>query len=294
MRRKKRPDHDMTVKLLPDKKPVETWGELMELYGRYQPRIKGRLWVFRGQGSSLWKLETALERRIRHHAKAAAMERHELEGTLVREFQRKAHLYPTRLPRDSELVEWLALMRHHGAPTRLLDWTYSFFVAVYFACENADDECAVWALDSTWCRVESEQLLPELKSKATSPIHACEYARRSRREYNRLSRILGFSTKALAYPVNAFYMNERLTIQQGVFIWPGNIAQGFEMNLAALKPAAHDPVQKIRIARGAVDEILKELHRMNMSRATLYPGLDGFASSLNTRMAFPETLEYRQ
>jgi len=48
-------------------------------------------------------------------------------------------------------VEWLALMRHYGAPTRLMDWTWSFYVAVFFAMHDippeSEDNCAVWALN---------------------------------------------------------------------------------------------------------------------------------------------------
>ena len=44
-------------------------------------------------------------------------------------------------------MEWLALMRHYGAPCRLLDWTHTFWAAVFFAIEKATDFCSVWVVD---------------------------------------------------------------------------------------------------------------------------------------------------
>jgi hypothetical protein len=176
-------------------------------------------------------------------------------------------------------------MRHFGAPTRLLDWTYSFFVALYFACEQAkaSQECTIWALDSKWCRHRSEELAPSIRSgDSTWPPPTVD-------QLVSFMHRLSCLNEPFVYPVNPFYLNERLVVQQGVFTWPGTIRVSFEENLVAMGDT-HNNIYKIDIAPKAVRACLYELHRMNISRATLYPGLDGFSSSLNIRLAVPETL----
>src|SRR4029077_941249 len=98
----------------------------------------------------------------------------------------------------------------------------------------------------------------------------------------------------LIYSLNPERLNERLIIQQGLFLAPADITKSFVDNFKALfetdPPGAKDYIWKI-VVDANVDErreILKHLHRMNINRASLFPGLDGFAASLATCLANAE------
>jgi hypothetical protein len=59
-----------------------------------------------------------------------------IEDILLRNFMRKYHHYSQHIPDRGNTLEWLSVMQHYGAPTRLLDFTYSVYVAAYFALEK--------------------------------------------------------------------------------------------------------------------------------------------------------------
>src|SRR5262249_49577051 len=107
-------------------------------------------WIFRGQRNASWLLETTLERVVRRLNGTIKQHARKVEVCLLREFMRRFHHYSDYVPRENDEIEWFALMQHHGAPTRLLDWTMSIYVATYFALEGAEADCAVWAIDQNW------------------------------------------------------------------------------------------------------------------------------------------------
>ena len=114
-------------------------------------------WLYRGQRSAKWPLQTALERCCDRRSIRKA-DRRDVERRLSREFRRAYHHYSSHVPAKASTLEWLALMQHHGAPTRLLDFTYSIYVASYFALEESDGASAVWGIDGPWALDESIKL----------------------------------------------------------------------------------------------------------------------------------------
>jgi hypothetical protein len=124
-------------------------------------------WAYRGQSNASWALYPSIDRRLRVSGKGRNFSFYQqvdvrlYEQELMFRFQREAHQYRDYLPEDDDLTSWLALMQHHGTPTRLLDWTTSPYVAVYFALEDETEKAAVWAIDLDWLEKRGNMILQE-------------------------------------------------------------------------------------------------------------------------------------
>jgi len=66
------------------------------------------------------------------------------------------HMDPASLPSPDDKLAWLAIMQHYGVPTRLLDFTYSPYIALYFALRHRGNErvshAEVWGIDAAALR----------------------------------------------------------------------------------------------------------------------------------------------
>lgn len=238
--------------------PIETialtkWDDIHE-HARHS-------WVFRGQRRAEWSLKTALERCCERH-KVSANHRRELEDRLTREFRRAYHQYGRHLPQRDAAIEWLSLMQHHGAPTRLLDFSYSIYVAAYFAVEATDSDSAVWAIDAQWAMDKSVELL----RRAGKNEYALERLRglfEDPKDEEAVSQ-LWFDEPHLCatWPINPFRLIERLRTQQGVFMVPCDISKSFMNNLEALSPSDHaEHVLKIIIPHSIMQTALSNCFR---------------------------------
>lgn len=121
---------------------VNAWAEFVAIVDGH----KGTH-AFRGMSDARWRLQSSLERYI-----PEGNERLSAELALLIQSQKRAHdyIHAGKEPRTNR--EWLALMQHFGAPTRLLDFTRSPYVAALFAFENlGTHDRAVWAVDLPRC-----------------------------------------------------------------------------------------------------------------------------------------------
>jgi hypothetical protein len=83
--------------------------------------LKTPVW-FRGHSKKEFKLVPSLFR----YSKVP------IESNLIEKFKQNATLLLTDNKRQD--IDWLFIMQHNGVPTRLLDWSESPLVALYFAC----------------------------------------------------------------------------------------------------------------------------------------------------------------
>jgi hypothetical protein len=111
---------------------IASWQELIDvLYAdtwREQISRFRSNFAFRGVSDAQHDLRTTLAR--------LGGDVGELERHILRSFRKYAHR--DAVPGDS-LWNWLAVAQHYGAPTRLLDWTYSPFVAMHFATQRTEE-----------------------------------------------------------------------------------------------------------------------------------------------------------
>lgn len=115
--------------------PVKSVSELVEAI-RDHHDLSETTW-YRGQGNADWPLAPSLLRET-NGLKS--------EMTLFKRFKQNAVQFAA--PDVKTEWEWFFLMQHYGVPTRLLDWTESPLIGLYFAVSDPDTESFTSAL---WC-----------------------------------------------------------------------------------------------------------------------------------------------
>jgi hypothetical protein len=244
---------------------VSSWSELMDLTAR----LDG--WAFRGQMDARWPLLTSLERYLSAYLPDRSSWRLR-EERAIRIFRRKAHNYlhdPSVLDND---LRCLALMQHHGAPTRLLDFTKSPFVAVFFAMEQATCDAAVYALNTPRLFTAAPRDCPGMDRDSIDP-----------RTQGNFERYFLPNTNAILWIGEPTEMDRRLVAQSGTLVVPGILGRPLDEILQEYGDS-DALLKKIVLPRAMRDEAMKALYRMNITNATLFPDLDGLARSIGLEL----------
>lgn len=264
------------------------------------------LWVFRGHSHRCWNLESSLERETRKFNNGC---RAEYENKTLKHIMREGQFDGRDDFSKNDPFSYLALLQHHGCKTRLLDFTRSFYIALYFAvrdisprdnCQskhNCDCEAAIWGISTAHLDAKTAILGERIDSPFMSNETACLLVNNS---IELPERYIGMEQFSVVRCVPE-RINQRMSAQHGLFICPLNLERSFIENLtiglgltgnrasvqrlhsinAVETEAKEGKVIKIIVPQDMHLNILYHLRKMNLTDAILFPGLDGYARSLN-------------
>jgi hypothetical protein len=247
---------------------AESWTHLHELLfadSWHEQLARHRSdFVFRGEASTGSSLATSLQRLGANFA--------EVEPHLLRSFRRYAER--GSVPRD-DLWHWLALAKHHALSTRLLDWTYSPYVALHFATARPADfteDGLIWMVDF----VKTNRLLPDsLRSaleregmNAMSAELLAEVAP-TLGDFDRLGEdfVVFFEPPAL---------DERIVNQYALF----SLMPSPDARMDEWLQRHPDLARQIVLPAELKWEVRDKLDQANITERVLFPGLDGLATWL--------------
>jgi hypothetical protein len=267
-------------------------------------------WVFRGLRKYSYELKSTLDLRLERRSKGRVhfgrkdlcIGRQTAEDYLLNQFKRAAHHFvgSSLLPDNrNNRLEWLALMRHYGVPTRLLDFTRSPYVACFFALEETNidkgEKCAIWAIHTDWLIKASfpripQQILGQAGLKKSDLLDSGLIARY-------FDSLFVNNSVPMLLPIEPPRSNLRLLVQQGLFLCPAALDKSFKENLSSYKDdraKMQEHVHRIKIESRIFAEAISELSYMNISRASLFPDLEGFGTSLGHKLEHKSPNEIEQ
>ena len=245
---------------------VETWSELQEALfeGSSQPAL-GRFrsdYAFRGVSEP----ETGLP----HSLQLLGGPYDELEGDLLRNFRKYAGLQA--VPVDS-VWNWLSVARHHGLPTRLLDWSFSPYVALHFATANTalyDHDAVVWCVNFNAAHEHLPRRMREALEAEGSGVFTVEMlseAAPTLADFDALAR----------EPFAVFFeppaLDARLVNQFALFSMLSDPQMTFDAWLRE-RPVCY---RRLVIPAALKWEIRDKLDMANITERVLFPGLDGLS-----------------
>ena len=251
-------------------KRASSWANAIELlyensWQQHLQRYRSNF-VFRGLSDEVYDLKTSLTR--------LGGSFWELEGALLRNFSKYSELGDA--DRHYSDWKWLTLGQQHGLPTRLLDWTYSPFVALHFATaniQNSHRDGVVWCVDFMKVHNEIPDILKAQQLRAKSNAFTVGMLDTAAKEIHNFDALAEEPFAVFFEPPS---MSERIVNQFALF----SVMSDPRISIDSWLDSRTDVCRRIIIPKEIKGEIRDKLDQANITERVLFPGLDGMATWL--------------
>ncbi|WP_186111473.1 FRG domain-containing protein [Burkholderia gladioli] len=240
---------------------LSTYLAAVDRWRKSQQPFDFRVALFRGQRDEAWLLKPGIGR-----PEYANRVRSFTEARMLAEFKERAipHLESAVPLADAD---WLAIAQHHAMPTRLLDWTESALVALWFAIQKPVSEhelgrekaAAVWMLAAQYSDLikasERDDPLSISETKLLKPRH----------------------------------VSRRIAAQDGWFSVHRGVEEALSMKYVSLDTNRGfvDRLVYIRIPFEAFGPLRAQLQLAGINRGVLFPDLEGVAGRITDAILYP-------
>ena len=256
------------------------WKDLRSYFFAEIDKLIPSSFVYRGHADASWKLQPTIER-LRPNEIHPFFKKwySHVEKKSVESYKYAFHLFADSRALNTEkknFIDWLSVMQHHGAATRLLDITTSPFVASLFALSdvyNKSKEACIWAFSLEAIDEKNVQILDINTEDKYQDVY--NFYRTLKIENEIENPIIGYTflENPSIRPFN----------QKGGFLYSMSKGGYFESFLSEYSNDKNVTIKKLVLDitdRQEVISALQDFARMNISYSNLFPGLDGYSKDI--------------
>jgi hypothetical protein len=248
---------------------ISNWSDLHEalFQGAWNPEIKRfrSSYAFRGLNVNHNRIENSL---MQLGTNFSGMEKH-----LIRNFRKYAH---KDVVEYDSIWNWLSLAKHHGLPTRLVDWTFSPYVAMHFMTSSMNrysEDGAVLAVDYVKVHQHLPGKLKKLLKEEGSDVFTIDMLNTAFKDLNEFDSASKDIFMLFFEPPS---IDQRIINQYALF----SILSSSEANVDEWLEKYPGTLKKFVVPASLKWEIRDKLDQANITERVLFPGLDGLSKWL--------------
>ena len=253
---------------------ISTLEELLPLmteqnYNRNIQRHRST-YLYRGVRDASFRLDTSLRLNCKQQAK-------NIEPSIIRNFTKYAASEDPSI--QASVWHQIILGRHHGLPTRLLDWSYSPLIAMNFATSEEDltqmdrHDCAVWRVDMAELHAMLPKKYQAMRRANKSTVFTVDMLKEVAPTLQQYDQDMGSSYMVIIEPPS---IDPRIVNQYSFF----SVIPSSMEDIEAYLDANTERTVKYVIRKKLRWRLRDMLDQLNINERIIYPGLDGLSAWL--------------